>query len=62
MSDNPVIGVDAMGGDNAPTEIVAGAVRAAKELGVRVALVGRPEEITACMARAVSGATALQSA
>ncbi|MEE8386886.1 MAG: phosphate acyltransferase PlsX, partial [Dehalococcoidia bacterium] len=51
MSDNPLIALDAMGGDNAPTEIVAGAVRAAKELGVRVALVGRSEEIAACMAR-----------
>ena len=41
MSDNPIIALDAMGGDNAPAEIVAGAVRAARELGVRVALVGR---------------------
>ncbi len=54
MSENPIIGVDAMGGDNAPTEIVAGAVRAAKELGVRVALVGLPEEIEACLARRTS--------
>jgi glycerol-3-phosphate acyltransferase PlsX len=34
------IAVDAMGGDAAPTDIVAGAVRAAEELGVPVVLVG----------------------
>src|SRR3990170_6276941 len=50
MSD-PVIALDAMGGDNAPGEIVAGAVEAARGLGLRVALVGRPEEIEACLAR-----------
>jgi phosphate acyltransferase len=39
------IAVDAMGGDKAPGEIVEGAVRAARELGVPVVLVGRPEEL-----------------
>ena len=39
------IAVDAMGGDKAPGEIVAGAVQAADELGVPVVLVGRPDEI-----------------
>lgn len=39
------IAVDAMGGDKAPGEIVAGAVQAAAELGVPVVLVGRPDEI-----------------
>lgn len=39
------IAVDAMGGDRAPGEIVAGARQAASELGVRVVLVGRPDEI-----------------
>ena len=39
------IAVDAMGGDRAPGEIVAGARRAAEELGIPVALVGRPDEI-----------------
>src|SRR5262245_28218696 len=34
-----------MGGDRAPDEIVAGAVRAAAELGVPVALVGRPDAL-----------------
>jgi phosphate acyltransferase len=37
------IAVDAMGGDKAPGEIVAGARRAADELGVPVALVGPPD-------------------
>ncbi len=40
----PVI-VDAMGGDKAPAEIVAGARRAAGELGIPVRLVGRPEDL-----------------
>ena len=43
----PVIALDAMGGDRAPAEIVAGGVRAAAELDVEVLLVGRPDEITA---------------
>jgi glycerol-3-phosphate acyltransferase PlsX len=39
------IALDAMGGDHAPAEIVAGAIRAQAELGVDVLLVGDPEEI-----------------
>lgn len=39
------IALDAMGGDNAPAEIVRGAALAVRELGVRVDLVGRPEVI-----------------
>jgi glycerol-3-phosphate acyltransferase PlsX len=39
------VAVDAMGGDKAPGEIVAGAVRARDELGVDVVLVGRPDEL-----------------
>jgi len=39
------IAVDAMGGDKAPDEIVAGAIRAAEELDVPVLLVGRREEL-----------------
>jgi glycerol-3-phosphate acyltransferase PlsX len=39
------VAVDAMGGDKAPAEIVAGAVRARDELGIPVVLVGRPEEL-----------------
>ncbi len=41
--------VDAMGGDNAPQEIVKGAVYAKRELGVDVTLVGRKEEVDACL-------------
>lgn len=39
------IAVDAMGGDNAPQEIVAGAIRAAAELDVDILLVGDPDAI-----------------
>lgn len=37
--------IDAMGGDNAPEQIVLGAFQAAKEFGVQIVLVGRGEEI-----------------
>lgn len=39
------IAVDAMGGDYAPQEIVAGAIRAAAELDVEILLVGEPERL-----------------
>ena len=42
--------VDAMGGDNAPREIVKGAVKAKRELGVDITLVGREDEVRACLA------------
>ena len=41
--------VDAMGGDHAPGEIVKGAVRAQRELGVEIVLVGRKEDVEACL-------------
>jgi len=41
----PRIAIDAMGGDYAPDEIVAGALRATEELGVEVLLVGDPQLI-----------------
>jgi phosphate acyltransferase len=41
------IAIDAMGGDHAPSEIVAGALRAQAELGVEVLLVGDPKQIAA---------------
>ena len=41
--------IDAMGGDNAPEAIVKGAVRAKNELGVDITLVGRVEDIQACL-------------
>jgi len=43
----PVIAVDAMGGDRAPQEIVAGACAAAVELGVDILLAGPPDVLTA---------------
>ena len=41
--------VDAMGGDNAPQEIVKGAVMARQKLGVDVVLVGRKEDVEPCL-------------
>jgi len=41
----PPVAVDAMGGDRAPGEIVAGARRAAEEHGIAVVLVGRPADL-----------------
>jgi glycerol-3-phosphate acyltransferase PlsX len=41
------IAIDAMGGDHAPAEIVAGALRAHEELGVEVLLVGDPAKVKA---------------
>jgi glycerol-3-phosphate acyltransferase PlsX len=43
------IAIDAMGGDHAPGEIVAGALRAKEELGVNILLVGDPQQIQAVM-------------
>src|SRR3954465_13363588 len=39
------IAVDAMGGDHAPGEVVAGALLAVREMGIPVLLVGRPDEL-----------------
>lgn len=41
--------IDAMGGDRAPEQIVLGALQAAKEFGVKIVLIGRGEELLACM-------------
>ena len=41
--------IDAMGGDNAPQEIVRGAVDAAREFDVSVTLVGQEEKIRTCL-------------
>ena len=47
-ADTPVrIAVDAMGGDNAPGEVVTGAVAAAREGGVQILLVGDPHQVQA---------------
>jgi glycerol-3-phosphate acyltransferase PlsX len=45
------IAVDAMGGDHAPRPEVEGAVLAARELGVRVLLVGQPAAVKSELAR-----------
>ena len=41
--------LDAMGGDNAPEAVVKGAVRAKKELGVDIVLVGIEEKVRQCL-------------
>ena len=41
------IAVDAMGGDNAPGDVVSGAVAAAREGGVQILLVGDPAQVQA---------------
>ncbi len=45
------IAVDAMGGDHAPRPEVEGAVTAARELGVRILLVGQPDGVKRELAR-----------
>ncbi|NLO06401.1 MAG: phosphate acyltransferase PlsX [candidate division WS1 bacterium] len=57
------IAVDAMGGDFAPEQIVAGAVLAADEVDAQVSLVGRPEAIRACIGeRPVNGRLEIEAA
>ena len=51
-ADTPVrIAVDAMGGDNAPGAVVAGAVEAVREGGVQIMLVGDPALVRAELAK-----------
>jgi phosphate acyltransferase len=47
---HPVIAVDAMGGDHAPAEIVAGAVSAFRQWGTRIVLIGRPGQVRPLLA------------
>lgn len=52
MSEKVIVALDAMGGDNAPVEIVKGAVEAVKEeAGLLVKLVGREEQVRAELAK-----------
>ena len=52
MSEKVIVALDAMGGDNAPVEIVKGAVEAVKEeAGLLVKLVGREEQVCAELAK-----------
>jgi glycerol-3-phosphate acyltransferase PlsX len=53
----PIIAVDAMGGDHAPAEIVEGVVRAAEEIGVKIILVGTKATIEAELAKYDTGKT-----
>lgn len=50
-----IIAVDAMGGDNAPQEIVKGALIAANDYGVDILLVGREEAIMPLLPPSTSG-------
>jgi glycerol-3-phosphate acyltransferase PlsX len=45
------IALDVMGGDHAPQEVVLGAIAAAREYGVTVSLVGKPDTIRKELAR-----------
>jgi len=52
VSEKVIVALDAMGGDNAPVEIVKGAVEAVKEeAGLLVKLVGREEQVRAELAK-----------
>ena len=56
------IAVDAMGGDRAPGEIVAGALRGVNELGIQVLLIGREEEVAPLLpSPAPAGVTVLDA-
>jgi glycerol-3-phosphate acyltransferase PlsX len=52
---DPVIAVDAMGGDYAPAEIVAGALAAQREHGVTTLLTGPPAQLRPVIARLGAG-------
>jgi glycerol-3-phosphate acyltransferase PlsX len=54
-SAEPVIAVDAMGGDYAPDEIVAGALAAQREEGITTLLVGPPARLRPVIARLGGG-------
>jgi len=41
-----IVAVDIMGGDYAPLEIIKGSIRAAREFGIKVQLVGPPDRIS----------------
>ena len=47
----PVVTVDAMGGDNGPAAIVAGAIAAYRQWGIRVVLVGKPGQVRPLLAQ-----------
>lgn len=51
MAVSSPVALDAMGGDHAPEQIVAGAVQAVRELGVPVVLVGQPRVLHEILTR-----------
>ena len=53
------IALDAMGGDFAPDQVVAGGVQAHRELGVEVIFVGQKEKVDTALAKAGAGKWAL---
>jgi len=55
LRSEPVIAVDAMGGDYAPDEIVAGALAAQREHGLTVLLAGPPARLRPVIAKAGGG-------
>ncbi len=55
MHKSPVIAVDVMGGDHGPAVNIPGAIEAARQFGVRLALVGDAEKIKAELAKLPSG-------
>jgi phosphate acyltransferase len=54
------IAIDAMGGDNAPAEIVKGAVNAAELYGVDVTLVGDEQAITRVLPKSISAGSRIE--
>ena len=44
------LALDVMGGDHGPEVIIDGAIQAARALGVRITLVGKPDIIDAVLA------------
>ena len=55
------IALDAMGGDNAPAETVQGAVLAAREYGIEIVLVGKPDVLRAELANLIPPVSASPS-
>lgn len=51
MEKEIIVAVDAMGGDNAPDEIIKGAVEAANSSAVKIILVGQEEVVNAALAK-----------
>ena len=62
MSGRVTIAIDAMGGDRAPGDIVAGAARSAAELDVRVLLVGRDDVVRPLLPADASGVEIVDAA